>query len=162
MIFNLLPWRENLQRKKLRILLMQFFMILLLTLLLSAFFQAKNQLIIQRQKELISRLCAQKPKNNEAKEIEKNIFDEIATQIQFVKFLSTINNLLPNTIYLTKLEKIDRSLQLWGNAPSNVEILTLLEQFNKKFPNEKLLLSETNHNNKNNDEIDFSLIYRIK
>lgn len=162
MTFNLLPWRENLQRKKLRMLLMQIFGVLLPILLVSAFVQCKNQSTIRQQKQLISHLNAQKPKTKEASGIETKVLDEISAHTRFIKFLTVFNTVLPNTVYLIKVEKIDRSLQLFGHAPSHAEILALLDQFNKKFPNEKLLLSETNHSNKNNEEVEFTLTYHIK
>lgn len=159
MTFNLLPWREKLRHKKNKILLVQFFVTFFMTLFLSLLIQVKNQNIIHQQEYRISHM--KKPKSNELNQIEKNILSEMSAYVQFTEFLSKINILLPSTIYLTRLEKIDRSLQLLGRAPSHAEVLKLLDQFNKKFPNEKLSLSETSHNNKNNDEIEFELTYQL-
>ncbi|HHH39642.1 MAG TPA: pilus assembly protein PilN [Sedimenticola sp.] len=133
---NLLPWRENLRKKRQR----DFGIALLISLVLVALGAGAAHFYIegmikhqqQRNRYLKTEIAKMDKKIKEIKALEKtkakliarmNVIQELqSSRPQVVHLFDEIVNTIPDGVYLTKLEQKGRRLTLSGRAQSNARV----------------------------------------
>ncbi|HEB97358.1 MAG TPA: pilus assembly protein PilN [Sedimenticola thiotaurini] len=142
---NLLPWRENLRKKKQRD-----FGIAALTMVAivglgcaAVHFYIEGQIEFQNQRNayLKKEIAAMDKKIREIKDLEKtkarliarmNVIQQLqGSRPQIVHLFDEVVNTIPEGAYLTKLEQRGRKLTLTGLAQSNARISSYMRNIDK-------------------------------
>lgn len=142
---NLLPWREEAEKAKQK----EFFTLLAMfalgafaiVLLVSQFYQiridgqnARNQYLKNEIQILDARIAQIKTLNEKKSELQKRM--SVVEQLQRSRNVGTqvldeIAKVVPNGIYLTKMEKQGNSLQLIGKSESNNHLANMIRQIER-------------------------------
>lgn len=142
---NLLPWRKETLKAKQK----EYFMILafvalcafILVFLVSQFFQSringqisKNQFLRNEIKQLDIRIGQIKTLNEKKGALQQRI--DVVEQLQRSRNVGTqvldeIAKIVPNGIYLTRMEKQGNSLQLLGKSESNNHLANMIREIER-------------------------------
>lgn len=142
---NLLPWREENQKRYKKLLQIEIIAVIAFTLLFTFFmhiirsgqsnFYSKQNILLQAQIQKLTTENAQLTQFKEAqKTLEKNINAAFSFQYhRFVgiKMLNAVTPIIPKDIYLTQIKFSGHSAVLQGNATSNIAISNLVEKLDK-------------------------------
>mgnify|MGYP000011715852 CR=1 FL=1 len=174
---NLLPWREEAEKAKQR----EYFTVLAvialgafaLVFLVNLFYQlridgqnSRNQFLKNEIQILDVRIAKIKTLNEKKKELEKRI--SVVEQLQRsrnvgTKVLDEIAKVVPNGIYLTRLEKQDNSLNIIGKSESNNHLANMIREIERSdLFDDAILESITSNDAKSKLLSDFKMRVRIK
>ena len=174
---NLLPWREEAERAKQR----EFFTTLTLValgalsvvLIVSQFYQfridgqlARNQFLANEIQILDVRIAQIQTLNQKKSELEKRM--SVVEQLQRsrnvgTQVLNEMANIVPNGVYLTKMDKQGSVLQLLGKSESNNHLANMIRLIESSDLFENAILeSITSNDAKSKLLSDFKMQVRIK
>ncbi|SEL38753.1 type IV pilus assembly protein PilN [Colwellia chukchiensis] len=174
---NLLPWREEAEKAKQR----EYFTVLTavalaafaIVFLVNQFYQlridgqnARNQYLQNEIAALDVRIAKIKSLNEKKKELEKRT--SVVEQLQRSRNVGTqvldeIAKVVPNGIYLTRLEKLDNSLNIIGKSESNNHLANMIREIERSDLFEDAILeSITSNDAKSKLLSDFKMRVRIK
>jgi type IV pilus assembly protein PilN len=174
---NLLPWREATekarQRKYFTMLTIIAAMALLIVFSVNQFYQmhidgqnARNQFLQNKIQRLDSSITKIKSLNEKKKELKKRT--SVVEQLQrsrnvVTQVLDEIAKVVPNGIYLTRLEKQDNSLNIIGKSESNNHLANMIREIERSDLFEDAILeSITSNDAKSKLLSDFKMRVRIK
>ncbi|WP_085299939.1 PilN domain-containing protein [Cognaticolwellia mytili] len=174
---NLLPWREKIEKAKQRAFFTALTVValgaLVVVFLISQFYQMRidgqnerNQFLKDEIEVLDLRIVKIKLLNEKKKELEKRI--NVVEQLQRsrnvgTQVLNEIANIVPNGIYLTRLEKQDNSLNIIGKSESNNHLANMIRKIERSgLFDDAVLESITANNAKSKLLSDFKMRVRIK
>jgi len=174
---NLLPWREEAEKAKQR----AFFSVLTavalsafaIVFLVNQFYQmrvdgqnARNQFLKNEIQVLDIRIAKIKSLNEKKKELKKRT--SVVEQLQRSRNVGTqvldeIAKIVPNGVYLTRLEKQDNSLNITGKSESNNHLANMIREIERSDLFEDAVLeSITSNDAKSKLLSDFKMRVRIK
>ncbi len=174
---NLLPWREEAEKAKQR----AFFSVLTavalsafaIVFLVNQFYQmridgqvARNQFLKNEIQILDLRIAKIKSLNEKKKELKKRT--SVVEQLQRSRNVGTqvldeIAKIVPNGIYLTRLEKQDNSLNITGKSESNNHLANMIREIERSdLFDDAVLESITSNDAKSKLLSDFKMRVRIK
>ncbi|MGB1262841.1 MAG: PilN domain-containing protein [Cognaticolwellia sp.] len=174
---NLLPWREEAEKAKQReyftVLAVIAFGAFALVFLVNLFYQlridgqnSRNQFLKNEIQILDVRIAKIISLNEKKKELEKRI--SVVEQLQRsrnvgTKVLDEIAKVVPNGIYLTRLEKQDNSLNIIGKSESNNHLANMIREIERStLFDDAILESITSNDAKSKLLSDFKMRVRIK
>ncbi len=174
---NLLPWREAAEKAKQRAFFTMLTAVALAALavvfLVSQFYQlridgqnARNQFLKNEIEILDLRIAKIKLLNEKKKELEKRT--SVVEQLQRSRNVGTqvldeIAKVVPNGIYLTRLEKQDNSLNIIGKSESNNHLANMIREIERSaLFDDAVLESITADNAASKLLSDFKMRVRIK
>lgn len=174
---NLLPWREEAekarQREYLTILTLVAVVALLIVLSVNQFYQmhidgqnVHNQFLQNEIQILDLRIAKIKSLNKKKKELKKRT--SVVEQLQrsrnvVTQVLDEIAKVVPNGIYLTRLEKQDNSLNVTGKSESNNHLANMIREIERSDLFEDAILeSITSNDAKSKLLSDFKMRVRVK
>jgi len=174
---NLLPWREEAQKAK-----QKEFLTVLAAVAICAFavvfivgqiFQAKidgqntrNQYLTNEIKKLDLRIGEIKSLNGKKKALQERI--DVVEQLQLSRNVGTqvldeIAKIVPSGVYLTKLEKQDNIIQLFGRSESNNHLANMIRAIeNSTLLTDAVLESIATNDARSKLLSDFKMKVRIK
>mgnify|MGYP000285949732 CR=1 FL=1 len=174
---NLLPWREEAEKAKQR----AFFSVLTavalsafaVVFLVNQFYQmrvdgqnARNQFLKNEIQVLDLRIAKIKSLNEKKKELKKRT--SVVEQLQRSRNVGTqvldeIAKIVPNGVYLTRLEKQDNSLNITGKSESNNHLANMIREIERSdLFDDAVLESITSNDAKSKLLSDFKMRVRIK
>ncbi|MGB2739784.1 MAG: PilN domain-containing protein [Cognaticolwellia sp.] len=174
---NLLPWREEAEKVKER----EYFTALAaiaitafaVVFLVNMFYQmridgqnSRNQFLKNEIQILDIRIAKIKSLNGKKKELEKRI--NVIEQLQRsrnvgTKVLDEIAKIVPNGVYLTRLEKLDNNLNIIGKSESNNHLANMIREIESSdLFDDAILESITSNDAKSKLLSDFKMRVRIK
>jgi type IV pilus assembly protein PilN len=174
---NLLPWREEAEKAKQR----EYFTILTVVALVAFFIvfsvnqfyqmrvdgqNARNQFLKNEIQILDVRIAKIQSLNEKKKELEKRT--SVVEQLQRSRNVGTqvldeIAKIVPNGIYLTRLEKQDNNLNIIGKSESNNHLANMIREIESSDLFEGAILeSITSNDAKSKLLSDFKMRVRIK
>ena len=174
---NLLPWREEAEKVKER----EYFTALAaiaitafaVVFLVNMFYQmridgqnSRNQFLKNEIQILDLRIAKIKSLNEKKKELEKRI--NVIEQLQRsrnvgTKVLDEIAKIVPNGVYLTRLEKLDNNLNIIGKSESNNHLANMIREIESSdLFDDAILESITSNDAKSKLLSDFKMRVRIK
>ena len=174
---NLLPWREEAEKAKQR----EYFTVLTavalsafaVVFLVNQFYQmridgqtARNQFLQNEIQILDSRIAKIRSLNEKKKELEKrtNVVEQLQRSRNVgTQVLDEIAKVVPNGIYLTRLEKQDNSLNITGKSESNNHLANMIREIERSdLFDDAILESITSNDAKSKLLSDFKMRVRIK
>lgn len=139
---NLLPWREENKKKRKQLFKFEIVAVIAFTIFAviflhfvktrqSSFYEQQNKLLQAEIQRLNTENAQLTPFLETQKTLIKNI--DLINSLEFhryigVKMLNAIVPSIPNDIYLTKIKFDKHSLELQGNATSNIAISKLVDK----------------------------------
>ncbi len=174
---NLLPWREEAEKAKQR----EYFTVLTVVALVAFFIvfsvnqfyqmrvdgqNARNQFLKNEIQILDVRIAKIQSLNEKKKELEKRT--SVVEQLQRSRNVGTqvldeIAKIVPNGIYLTRLEKQDNNLNIIGKSESNNHLANMIREIESSDLFEGAILeSITSNDAKSKLLSDFKMRVRIK
>lgn len=174
---NLLPWREEAEKAKQR----QYFTILTfvaltafaIVFIVTQFYQmridgqnARNQFLKNEIQMLDIRIAKIKTLNDKKKDLEVRM--SVVEQLQRSRNVGTqvldeLAKIVPNGIYLIRLEKQGNSLQILGKSESNNHLANMIREFERSdLFTDSVLESITSNDAKSKLLSDFKMRVRIK
>tara|TARA_R110000737_G_scaffold47011_1_gene66821 strand:+ start:4326 stop:4904 length:579 start_codon:yes stop_codon:yes gene_type:complete len=174
---NLLPWREEAEKAKQR----EYFTLLTavaltafaIIFLVNLFYQmqidgqnTRNQFLKNEIQILDLRIAKITSLNEKKKELEKRT--SVVEQLQRSRNVGTqvldeIAKVVPNGIYLTRLEKQDNSLNIIGKSESNNHLANMIREIERsELFEDAILESITSNDAKSKLLSDFKMRVRIK
>lgn len=174
---NLLPWRDEAEKTKQReyftVLTVVAFVAFFIVFTVSQFYQmridgqlARNQFLKNEIQILDLRIAKIKSLNEKKKELQKRT--SVVEQLQRSRNLGTqvldeIAKVVPNGVYLTRLEKQDNSLNIIGKSESNNHLANMIREIESSDLFEDAILeSITSNDAKSKLLSDFKMRVRIK
>jgi len=174
---NLLPWREEAEKAKQReyftVLAVVAFVAFTIVFLVNQFYQmridgqnTRNQFLQNEIQTLDLRIAKIKSLNEKKKELEKrtNVVEQLQRSRNVgTQVLDEIAKVVPNGIYLTRLEKQDNSLNIVGKSESNNHLANMIREIERSALFEDAILeSITSNDAKSKLLSDFKMRVRIK
>lgn len=174
---NLLPWREEAEKAKQR----EYFTILTaialaafaIVFIVNQFYQMRiddqnirNQFLKNEIQTLDLRIAKIKSLNEKKKELEKRT--SVVEQLQRSRNVGTqvldeIAKVVPNGIYLTRLEKQDNTLNIVGKSESNNHLANMIREIESSDLFEDAILESITSNDAQSKLLsDFKMRVRIK
>mgnify|MGYP000194524909 FL=1 len=174
---NLLPWREEAEKAKQRAFFSALTAVALsafaVVFLVNQFYQmrvdgqnARNQFLKNEIQTLDLRIAKIKSLNEKKKELEKRT--SVVEQLQRSRNVGTqvldeIAKVVPNGIYLTRLEKQDNSLNIIGKSESNNHLANMIREIERSdLFDDAVLESITSNDARSKLLSDFKMRVRIK
>ena len=174
---NLLPWREEAQKARqkefLTILSAVAMMAIAITLLIGQFYQfrldgqnSKNQFLQNEIKQLDIKIGEIRSLNEKKAELENRI--SVVQQLQRSRNVGTqvldeITKIVPNGIYLTRLDKQGNMLELIGKSESNNHLANMIRKIERSSLLTDAQLSTISSKNTSSRLLsDFTMKVRIK
>lgn len=174
---NLLPWREEAEKAKQRAFFSALTAVALsafaVVFLVNQFYQmrvdgqnARNQFLKNEIQTLDLRIEKIKSLNEKKKELEKRT--SVVEQLQRSRNVGTqvldeIAKVVPNGIYLTRLEKQDNSLNIIGKSESNNHLANMIREIERSdLFDDAVLESITSNDARSKLLSDFKMRVRIK
>ncbi|UUO23958.1 pilus assembly protein PilN [Colwellia sp. M166] len=174
---NLLPWREEAEKAKQR----EYFTVLTavalgtfaLVFLVNQFYQmridgqnTRNQFLQNEIKVLDLRIAKIKSLNEKKKELKKrtNVIEQLQRSRNVgTQVLNEIAQVVPNGIYLTRLEKQGNSLSIVGKSESNNHLANMIREIERSDLFEGAILESITSNDATSKLLsDFKMQVRIK
>ena len=174
---NLLPWREEAEKAKQR----EFFTVLAavglaafaIVVIVNQFYQARidgqnsrNQFLKNEIQILDLRIAEIQSLREKKKELEKRtaVVEELQRSRNVgTQVLDEIAKVVPNGIYLTRLEKQDNTLNISGKSESNNHLANMIREIeNSDLFDDAILESITSNDAKSKLLSDFKMRVRIK
>ena len=174
---NLLPWREEAEKAKQR----EFFTVLAavglaafaIVVIVNQFYQARidgqnsrNQFLKNEIQILDLRIAEIQSLREKKKELEKRtaVVEELQRSRNVgTQVLDEIAKVVPNGIYLTRLEKQDNTLNISGKSESNNHLANMIREIeNSDLFDAAILESITSNDAKSKLLSDFKMRVRIK
>lgn len=168
MSINLLPWREQLKKKKIHSFLMQILVVIFLSMFICVIFYIKEHQHMINKKQKVEGL---KDQMSLAYFWNKDFLNFISSKngqktIDFLEHRKDRNNMLtsmlfwigehiPNTIYLNKIESRSESIYIYGKSFSQLDVLSFVKQFEDDLPIKKISIDEVNRVENEDYQIDF-------
>jgi type IV pilus assembly protein PilN len=174
---NLLPWREEAEKARQRAFFTMLTVValgaLVVVFLISQFYQMRldgqterNQFLNNEIKILDLRITKIKLLNEKKKELEKRT--SVVEQLQRSRNVGTqvldeIAKIVPNGIYLTRLEKQGNSLNIIGKSESNNHLANMIRKIERSDLLDDAVLESITANNAESKLLsDFKMQVRIK
>ncbi|MFT6919907.1 MAG: type IV pilus assembly protein PilN [Pseudohongiellaceae bacterium] len=174
---NLLPWREEAEKARQREFFTMLTLVAVVALLIvfsvNQFYQMhidgqndRNQFLQNEIQLLDLRIAKIKLLNEKKKELKKRT--SVVEQLQrsrnvVTQVLDEIAKVVPNGIYLTRLEKQDNSLNIIGKSESNNHLANMIREIERSDLFEDAILeSITSNEAKSKLLSDFKMRVRIK
>jgi len=174
---NLLPWREEAEKAKQReyftVLTVVAFVAFALVFLVNQFYQmridgqnTRNQFLTNEINVLDIRIAKIKSLNEKKKELKKrtNVIEQLQRSRNVgTQVLNEIARVVPNGIYLTRLEKQDNSLSIVGKSESNNHLANMIREIENSDLFEDAILESITSNDATSKLLsDFKMQVRIK
>ncbi|WP_077287656.1 PilN domain-containing protein [Cognaticolwellia aestuarii] len=174
---NLLPWREEAEKAKQReyftVLTVVAFVAFALVFLVNQFYQmridgqnTRNQFLKNEINVLDIRIAKIKSLNEKKKELKKrtNVIEQLQRSRNVgTQVLNEIAQVVPNGIYLTRLEKQDNSLSIVGKSESNNHLANMIREIENSDLFEDAILESITSNDATSKLLsDFKMQVRIK
>ena len=173
MAVNLLPWRAIQRKKRIQRLCLLFIFGLILIVIGWSILSAKQILSLMQQHHKTNQLqqriqainidyqryLTTNQQQQQQAQTDNYIKNTLLTDRMLLQLLRELGEQMPPGMYLTQIQKNNKSFGFSGKSTSHAEITLLLKQLEHSHPQRQPRLTETRHADRQNPEIDFDLIY---